>query len=159
MWVTRKTDYATRALLTLALAGDGMPLKMREIARRTRVPESLLDQILSQLRGSGIVRSERGPRGGYRLNHLPAEITMERIVRLFQGPLAPLPCATRSEPEPCPMEVGCTLRDTWREVRDATIRILEKKTLADLARKAGGPWIQRSPRAGARRSPRLAQVR
>lgn len=145
MWVSKKTDYATRAVLALALVRDGGPLKMREIARRTRVPESLLEQILFQLRGSGIVRSERGPRGGYRLNHPPVEITLERIVRLFQGPLAPLPCATRSEPEACPMEDGCTLRDTWREVRDATIRILEKKTFADLARRAAGPWIPHIP--------------
>ena len=145
MWVSKKTDYATRAVLALALARDGGPLKMREIAGRTSVPESLLEQILFQLRGSGIVRSERGPRGGYRLNHQPADITLERIVRLFQGPLAPLPCATRSEPEPCPMEDGCTLRDAWREVRDATIRILERKTFADLARRSGGPWIPRIP--------------
>ena len=143
MWVSRKTDYATRAVLALSLAPDGGPLKARQIAERTRVPGSLLEQILAQLRGAGIVRSERGPRGGYRLNHPPTEITLDRIVRLFQGPLAPISCATRNEPEPCVMEQGCTLRDTWREVRDATIRILEKKTFADLARRAGGPWIQR----------------
>src|SRR3990172_6953623 len=63
---------------------------------------------------------------------------LERVVRLFQGPLAPIACATRSEPEPCPMEIGCTLLDAWREVRDATIAILERKTFADLARRAGG---------------------
>ena len=141
MWISRKTDYATRAVLALALAGDGGALKMHEIAERTHVPDSLLEQIMAQLRGAGIVRSERGPHGGYRLNHPPSEITMERIVRLFQGPLAPIACATRSEPEPCPMEIGCTLLDTWREVRDATISILERKTFADLARRAGGPWI------------------
>jgi Rrf2 family protein len=114
---------------------------MHEIAARTRVPESLLEQILSQLRGAGIVRSERGPHGGYRLNHAPEDITLERVVRLFQGPLAPIACATRSEPEACPMELGCTLLDTWREVRDATISILERRSFADLARRAGGPWV------------------
>lgn len=141
MWISRKTDYATRAVLALALAGDG-GLKMQDIASRTQVPPSILEQIMAQLRGAGIVRSERGPKGGYRLNHSPEEITLEKVVRLFQGPLAPIACATRSEPEPCPVEVGCTMRDTWREVRDATIAILERKTFAELARKAGGPWIQ-----------------
>jgi Rrf2 family protein len=145
MWISKKTDYATRAVLALALARDGAPLKMREIAERTRVPESLLEQIMTQLRGAGIVRSERGPRGGYRLNHAPEELTLERVVRLFQGPLAPIACATRSEPEACPMEVGCTLLDTWREVRDATIAILERRTFADLARRAGGPWTEHLP--------------
>jgi Rrf2 family protein len=150
MWISRKTDYATRAVLTLALAGEGRSLKMHEIAERTHTPPSLLEQIMAQLRGAGIVRSERGPQGGYRLNHPPAEISLERVVRLFQGPLAPIACATRSEPEPCPMEVGCTLRDTWREVRDATIRILERTSFADLARRAGGPWVLHIERRGHR---------
>jgi len=141
MWITRKTDYATRAVLALALARDGGALKMSDIAERTHVPPSLLVQIMTQLRGAGIVRSERGPQGGYRLNHSPADVTLERVVRLFQGPLAPISCATRSEPEPCPMEIGCTMLDTWREVRDATISILERTTFDDLARKARGPWI------------------
>ena len=141
MWISRKTDYATRALLSLSLT-DGGTLKMAEIAQRTQVPPSILEQIMAQLRGAGIVRSERGPRGGYRLNHRPEEITLQRVVRLFQGPLAPIACATRSEPEPCPVELGCSMRDTWREVRDATIAILERTTFADLARRAGGVWVQ-----------------
>jgi Rrf2 family protein len=139
MWITRKTDYATRAVLAMALS-PGNAMKMSDIAARTHTPESLLEQIMSQLRGAGIVRSERGPHGGYRLNHDPDDITLEKIVRLFQGPLAPIACATRSEPEPCPMEVGCGMLDTWREVRDATIAILERTTFADLAARARGPW-------------------
>jgi len=155
MWISKKTDYATRAVLALALAPDGGPLKMREIAGRTHVPESLLEQIMAQLRGAGIVRSDRGPHGGYRLNHAPEELTLDRVVRLFQGPLAPIACATRSEPEACPMEVGCTLRDAWREVRDATISILERKTFAELARRAGGPWTAHAaPRAKGRSAAR-----
>jgi Rrf2 family protein len=154
MWISKKTDYATRAVLALALATGDEPFKMTEIAKRTHVPESLLEQIMAQLRGAGIVRSVRGPAGGYRLNHSPEDVTLERVVRLFQGPLAPISCATRSEPEPCPMEIGCTLLDTWREVRDATIQILERTTFADLARRAGGPWVTHlgMPK---RRGPRL----
>ena len=127
MWVSRRTDYATRAILALSLEGGG-PLKLEELARRT----------------AGIVRSERGPSGGYRLNKGPEEITLERVVRLFQGPLAPISCATRHNPEPCPMMVGCTLRDVWEEVRDATIALLGGVTFADLAKRAGGPWIDPS---------------
>jgi Rrf2 family protein len=155
MWISKRTDYATRAVLALAIAREAGPVKMRELAARTRVPESLLEQILAQLRGAGIVRSERGPLGGYRLNHPPAEITLERVVRLFQGPLAPIACATRSEPEPCPMQLGCSLQGAWREVRDATISILERRTFSDLARRAGGPWRSPAPaRAKAGRSSR-----
>ncbi|MGH2785147.1 MAG: RrF2 family transcriptional regulator [Actinomycetota bacterium] len=141
MWISKRTDYATRAVLALAIEPDG-GLKMAEIAQRTGVPPSILEQIMAQLRGAGVVRSERGPRGGYRLNHSPEDITLEKVVRLFQGPLAPIACATRSEPEPCVVEVGCAMRDTWREVRDATIAILDRTTFADLARRAGGVWVQ-----------------
>lgn len=140
MWISRKTDYATRAVLALALAGE-QSLKSHEIAERTHVPQSFLEQIMSQLRGAGIVRSERGPAGGYRLNHSPAEITLERIVRLFQGPLAPIACATRNEPERCPMDEYCSLKETWAEVRDTTIAILERTDFETLARRAGGVWV------------------
>src|SRR5919108_5271042 len=102
MWVSRRTDYATRALLALALRNGG-PLKLEEIARLTAVPQSVLEQVMPVMRTAGIVRSERGPSGGYRLNRLPEEITLERVVRLFQGQLAPIGCATRSQPEFCPM--------------------------------------------------------
>lgn len=148
MWISRKTDYATRAILALALVDDGGALKAQEIADRTHIPVTFLEQIMSQLRGAGIVRSDRGPAGGYRLNHSPHEITLERVVRIFQGPLAPIACATRSEPESCPMEISCSLRETWAEVRDATIAILERTDFATLAQRAGGPWVafRREPR-------------
>jgi Rrf2 family protein len=143
MWVSRRTDYATRALLVLALEGGG-PLKLETLARRTAVPRSVLEQVMPIMRTAGIVRSERGPAGGYRLNKRPDEITLERIVRLFQGPLAPISCATRHNPEPCPMMIGCTLRDVWADVRDATIALLGGVTFADLASRAGGAWVDPS---------------
>ena len=144
MWITRQTDYATRAVLALALAGDGAPFKLRDLADRTSVPSAFLEQIMPQLRLAGVVRSERGPSGGYRLNHDPADISLERVVRVFQGQLAPIACATRSEPEPCPMEVACSLKEVWTEVRDATIAILERVSFADLASAPGADgWIRR----------------
>lgn len=139
MWVSRRTDYATRAVLALTLEGGG-PLKLEELARRTAAPQSVLEQVMPTMRTAGIVRSERGPVGGYRLNKQPEEITLERVVRLFQGQLAPIGCATRHDPEPCPMTVGCTLREVWEEIRDATISLLGGVTFADLAARAGGPW-------------------
>ncbi len=141
MWVSRRTDYATRAVLALAVA-EGGPLTLDQIAEATESPRSVLEQVMPVLRTAGIVRSLRGPGGGYRLNNAAGEITLERIVRLFQGQLAPIGCATRRSPEPCPMTVGCTLRGVWEEVRDATISILERTTFADLAARAGGPWTQ-----------------
>ena len=139
MWISRRTDYATRAVLALTLAGGG-PIKLEESARRIAVPQSVLEQVMPVMRTAGLVRSERGPNGGYRLNRAPSEITLERVVRLFEGQLAPISCATRRSPEPCAMTVGCSLRGVWEEVRDATIEILSRSTFADLAAGAGGPW-------------------
>jgi Rrf2 family transcriptional regulator, cysteine metabolism repressor len=168
MWITRRTDYAARAVLALAMASDARPLKLHDLADRTDVPTSVLEQVMLQLRSSGIVRSERGPAGGYRLNKPPDEITLERVVRLFQGPLAPIGCATRSEPEPCGMAIGCSMQETWSEVRDATIDILHRTTFAHLASRARGRWSGEQgevavavapPTVRARRSPGKASVK
>jgi Rrf2 family protein len=140
MWISKRTDYATRAVLALTIGGEDAPIKLEELARRTAVPPSVLEQVMPTMRSAGIVRSERGAHGGYRLNRPPEEITLERVVRLFQGQLAPIGCATRNRPEPCPMSIDCSLRFIWEEVRDATIAVLSDTTFADLARRAGGPW-------------------
>ena len=139
MWISRRTDYATRALLALTLDGGG-PMKLEELANRTGAPQSVLEQVMPVMRSAGIVRSERGPAGGYRLNKAPEEITLERVVRLFQGQLAPIGYATRRNPDPAPKFVADSLRDVWGEVRDATIEILDRTTFADLAERAGGRW-------------------
>jgi Rrf2 family transcriptional regulator, cysteine metabolism repressor len=140
MWISKRTDYATRAVLALAIAGQEKPMKLDELARRTRVPRSVLEQVMPTMRNAGIVRSERGPRGGYRLNKRADEITLERVVRLFQGQLAPIGCATRKQAEPCLMSVECSLRFVWEDVRDLTIGVLGRTTFADLAQRASGPW-------------------
>jgi Rrf2 family protein len=142
MWINRRTDYATRAVLALALNGPDGILTLNELAERTATPRSVVEQVMMQLRTAGLVRSERGPAGGYRLNHDPADITMERVIRIFEGQLAPIGCATRKEPEPCPMEIGCSLRTVWEQVRDATIDILSGTNFADLAARADGPWTE-----------------
>jgi Rrf2 family transcriptional regulator, cysteine metabolism repressor len=139
MWISRRTDYATRALLALAL-DDGESMKLEELARRTGAPQSVLEQVMPVMRSAGIVRSERGPAGGYRLNKSPEEITLERVVRLFQGQLAPIGYATRRNPDPAPKFVADSLRQSWSEVRDATIDVLEHTTFGDLAKRAGGRW-------------------
>jgi Rrf2 family protein len=133
MWVSRRTDYATRAVLALAVA-EGGPLKLEEIATATDAPRSVLEQVMPSLRSAGIVRSVRGPGGGYSLNRPAEEITLERVVRLFQGQLAPIGYATRRHPDTAPPLVAASLRPVWEEVRDATISILAKTTFADLAR-------------------------
>jgi Rrf2 family protein len=134
MWVSRRTDYATRAVLALSLAEEA--LNLDQLADATEAPRSVLGQVMPRLRAAGIVRSVRGPGGGYRLNHPPAELTLERVVRVFEGQLAPIGYATRHEPDPCPAIVDRSLRPAWEEVRDATITILDRINFADLAEAA-----------------------
>jgi len=136
MWVTRRTDYATRAVLALALAEGGGPLSLDDLAELTEAPRSVLEQVMPTLRVAGIVRSVRGRGGGYRLNRPPEDLTLERVVRLFEGQLAPIGYATRHTPDPCPEIVARSLRPAWEEIRDATIGILSRITFAELARKA-----------------------
>jgi Rrf2 family protein len=135
VWVTRRTDYATRAVLALALAGD-RSLSLDDLAALTDSPRSVLEQVMPALRVAGIVRSVRGRGGGYRLNRPAEEITLERVVRLFEGQLAPIGYATRRSPDPCPALVAHSLLPAWATVRDATIAVLESITFADLARSA-----------------------
>ena len=145
MWVSRRTDYATRAVLALAVAQGG-PLKLDELAAETDAPRSVLEQVMPMLRSAGIVRSVRGPGGGYRLNRPADEITLERVVRLFEGQLAPIGYATRRNPDPCPDLVASSLRPVWQDVRDATIEILEATTFADLADRARSAGRRRGSR-------------
>jgi Rrf2 family protein len=131
VWISRRTDYAARAVLALALADS--TLTLNEIAAQMEAPRSVLEQVMPPLRAAGIVRAVRGRGGGYSLNRPPDEITLERVVRLFQGQLAPIGYATRRNPDPCPEIVARSLRTTWAELRDATIEILSAVTFADLA--------------------------
>ena len=134
MWISKRTDYATRAVLALAMEERG--LKLNEIAERVDAPRSVLEQVMPTLRTAGVVRSMRGPGGGYTLNRPAGEITLERVVRLFQGQLAPIGYATRSHPDECPPMVASSLREVWVDVRDATIAILADVTFAELADRA-----------------------
>lgn len=138
MWISKRTDYAARAVLALTLAESQLTLD--ELTDRTAVPRSVLEQVMPQLRSDGIVRSERGRNGGYRMNRPADQVTLEDIVRLFQGPLAPIGCATRRNPEPCEVREGCSMHDVWAEVREATIRVLKAATFAKLAEDASGVW-------------------
>ena len=126
MWISKRTDYATRVVLALAIDDGAGPISAEELARRVAAPPSVVEQVMPVLRTAGIVRSERGAHGGYKLNKAPAEIVLERVVRLFEGQLAPIGCATRSHPEPCPMSVECSLRFVWEDVRDRMIDVISR---------------------------------
>jgi Rrf2 family protein len=137
MRLSTKGEYASRAMLELSLRYQGAPLHGREISKAQEIPQKYLGQILLLLKRAGYVKSRKGQRGGYVLARPPAEITVAEVIRVIDGPLAPIDCVSVIAHEPCPMERTCGLRWLWKDVRDAVAEILEKTTFADLVEKSG----------------------
>lgn len=134
--LNKKTQYALQALQYLAEHQNQGPVLISEIAEQKKIPLKFLENILLELRKEGILESKKGKGGGYFLN-LPAQkIPLARIIRLIHGPIAMLPCVSLYFYERCANcdEDNCGLHDTMIEVRDATLKILEGKTVADLVR-------------------------
>jgi Rrf2 family protein len=143
--LSMKAKYALRALLMLAKHTDGEPVMIAEIADTQQVPKKFLELILLELKRNGIVHSLRGRHGGYALARPPAEITFGRVIRVIDGPLAPVLCASMTAYRrcgDCEDETACTIRKVFREVRDATAAILDGETLADALKR--GPRGRRA---------------
>lgn len=137
MKLSKRGEYGLRALQDLALHhGDG-PMSNKDLAERNRIPARFLEQIMLTLKHSRIVRSRKGPRGGYYLARSPQEITLAEVVRTLDGPLAPVSCVSEVAYEPCgcPDMETCGLRRVMKEVRDTVAEMMENTTLADLVSK------------------------
>ena len=140
--LTVKAKYALRAMLDLAqqaAAGDGerRPVFIADIAQRQDIPRRFLENILIELKRSGLVVSHRGKHGGYALARAPETITFAEVIRISDGPLALAPCASRTaykRCDDCPDEATCALRHVLIEVRDGTAAILERTTLASASK-------------------------
>lgn len=133
MRLSTKGEYASRAMLELALHHPEKHLHIREIASAQDIPERFLEQILLLLKRAGYLRSKKGPNGGYYLAKAPAEISVAEVIRVMDGPLAPIDCVSVTAHETCARESFCGLRWLWKEVRDAVAELLEKTTFKDLA--------------------------
>lgn len=137
--ISQKMKYALKALLVLAdeRAGPGQALRIEDVARRSATPKRFLEQILLELRNAGILISIRGRSGGYVLGKDPAEVPLSELLRLIDGPMAPLPCLSRrfyARCEDCTDETTCRIRRTFAEVFWPYLILIESLTLADLAR-------------------------
>src|SRR5436190_11983185 len=131
--LTKKSKYGLKALLILAQhAGQG-PMLVTDLAERERIPKKFLETILLDLKRHGLVQSKKGKGGGYFLRRRPDEITVGQVVRLLDGPLALVPCASQTAYMPCDDcidEAVCGIRMAMKAVRDATAKILDHTTLA-----------------------------
>ncbi len=141
--ISQKAKYALRALIALAKFDKGGALSIAEIAQSRRIPKKFLEQILLELKHQGIVASRRGKKGGYSLLKPPSQITFGSVLRLIDGPVAPLPCLSQiayRKCEDCPSEESCELRAVFAEMAIATRKVLDNATIADaLTRTAASP--------------------
>ena len=135
----KKTKYAIKALILLAREyKDQRPLKISKIAETERIPRKFLEAIMVELRNEGVVESKMGPTGGYTLIKHPEEVMLSTIIRSTGGPIALLPCVSLNFYERCAEcvhEETCGLRDVVLEVREASIKILSKTSLADVIKR------------------------
>ncbi|MDX2233290.1 MAG: Rrf2 family transcriptional regulator [Hyphomonadaceae bacterium] len=134
--LTVKAKYALRAMLDLAETSHGRPVFIADIARRQDIPRRFLENILLELRRSGLVVSTRGKNGGYALARAPETISFAEIIRISDGPLALAPCASKTayrRCDDCRDEATCTVRRVLLQVREATAGILEATNLANAA--------------------------
>lgn len=134
MKLSKRGEYGLRALQDLAAHYENDLISNRELAEWNNIPPKFLEQILLALKHGRIVNSQKGPQGGYCLARPPEQITLAEIIRLLDGPLAPVPCVSETAFEPCgcPDMESCGLRRVMKQVRNVIAEMMENTTLADL---------------------------
>lgn len=133
--LTQRSRYGLRSMIFLATTpAGGPPVPMNRIAVEANVPRKFLELILADLRDAGLLHSHRGKMGGYMLARPAHLISLGEIIRVIEGPLALVPCVSRTAYRPCKdckSEADCAIRHTMARVRDETARILDGTSLAD----------------------------
>jgi len=132
--LSKKTQYAFQALMYLSQSKGSVPILISEISKKKKIPLKFLENILLEMKNSGILASKKGKGGGYFLAKKADEIILADVMRLIDGPIALLPCVSLHFYKKCNNcnEEECGLRKMLIRVRDATLAILEHQTVADL---------------------------
>ncbi|PYE87664.1 RrF2 family transcriptional regulator [Phyllobacterium leguminum] len=131
--LTKKGKYGLKAMVHLAGIAEGELAAVHEIAAQRRIPRKFLDNILTDLRNAGLVTSRKGKGGGFRLAKPAGEIHIGNIIRILDGPLAPISCASKTDYRSCEdcNEADCEVRRLMLDVREAIANVLDHRTLAD----------------------------
>ena len=137
MRLSKRGEYGLRAMIHLANTqkhAPNMMVQIKDISADEKIPTKYLEQILLALKNAGLLHSKMGIGGGYYLGKAPEQINLGQIIRVLDGPLAPIRCVSHMAYEPCgcPDEQTCGLRMVMGDVRDAIADILENSTLADV---------------------------
>lgn len=130
MKLSTRGQYATRALLDLALHQGKGPVPLKDIARRQEISLQYLAHLMTPLTANGTVSTTRGPKGGVLLAKTPEEIKLSEVIQLVEGSIAPAECV--NNPEVCHRSELCVTRDIWNELKKAMVGVLEATTLGDL---------------------------
>ena len=130
MKLSTKGRYGIHAMYDLAQFGSETPQPIKSIAERQNIPEAYLEQLIGQLRRSGLVRSVRGAQGGYLLSRSPSEITVGEVLRTLEGELAVVDCLM--EEDACHKACSCPTRVVWKKLRDGLNEIVDGITLQDM---------------------------
>lgn len=133
--LSKKTRYALLALAALARHYEQEPVPIGAIAQQEHIPHRFLEGILLELKNAGLLRSTRGKTGGYSLAEPPSNVSLDRIVTLFEGSVGMLACICDRTYRPCEFckdETTCKIRETFRRVYENTVSILKNTTLQDL---------------------------
>lgn len=133
--ITRKAKYALRALVYLATQERKGPVLIAELAREEKIPKKFLERILLEMKTRGFLRSQKGKGGGYTLAKRADKISVGEVIRLMDGPIAPVSCVSQTAYAPCSEcheEATCSIRLVMKDVRDAIAGIIDSTSLADL---------------------------
>ena len=130
MKLTKRSDYGARAVLELARHYNQGPVQSGDIAAQQAIPEAYLEQLLTSLRKSGLIRSTRGPHGGHELARKPAEIRLAEVIGALEGPLVPTDCLEAADGRG--RARTCVMCEVWQEVVASAQQILEATTIEDL---------------------------
>ena len=136
--ISKRTQYGLKAMLALGKRYRSGPVLIATLSQEEGIPLKFLELILLDLKSHGLLESKKGRGGGYRLSRPPSTITIGSVIRMMEGPLAPLPCASETAFKPCPecTDVeACGTRIVMRQVRDAMAAVLDNTTLSDLLRR------------------------
>ena len=136
MRLSTRGRYAARAMYDLALHRDQSPIPLRSISARQEISDKYLEQLFLKLRRKGLVRSIRGPGGGYCLGRDASEITVGDILRVVEGPVTPVFCTDDSPGKRCKRSLECEMRLFWQKLGEKILECLDSVTLEDLCKRS-----------------------
>lgn len=144
MLISRKCQYALRAVFELSRHHGQGPVKIAEVANAQAIPPRFLEVILSQLKQAGFVASQRGNEGGYIMARSPEKLTVGEVIRFIEGPLGPVGCMADDSTQDCPLYGGCVFLPMWEKVGKAISDVYDNMTFQDLVeqdRQGAGTYV------------------